>query len=476
MANDPKRLHLALNAALNQQSILSSNFRQQFMRHAGSDNKRDCAWQEYGWKENLCFDDFYKLYDRQGVAFGVVNLLNGKCFETNPWVIQGDENDEKEAETAWEKSVRLFAKKSKLWKAFKAADEYRLVGNYAAIILQIADGKKWTDPVSGNRLVIKQLIPAWEGQLTPTDIDTDPNSPEYGEPMAWQYAEGDVQQSDDAAVAPRNLKIHRDRIMILGDWRAGRSFLKAAYNSFVNLEKIEGGSGESYLKNAGRQMVINYDKEVNLAQIARDYKLDGVAELQELFNEQARDLNNGGDRLMVTQGASTQMLVSNVPDPQPHYSISIQTIAAATETPAKVITGMQTGERASTEDLKQYNKRCQGRRVNDLSDDIDQVIEHLIRVRLIEPAPNGEFTVMWDDLTESTFAEKLDFADKMATINQKSAGNGDMPVFASTEIREAAGFENDADSDKAREDDMPDVDPEPIEPAAPAIPVSGAAA
>lgn len=475
MADDPIRLRLAVNAALNQQSIFSSNFRAMFAAGQGADDKRKFAWQEYGWKQNLCFDDFYNLYDRQGVAYGVVNLLNDKCFETNPWVIQGDADDEKKAETPWEKEFRLFAKTTKLWRAFKDADQYRLVGRYAAIILQIADGGRWDQAVKGARPIIRSLIPAWEGQLTPGEIDSDENSPTYGDPKNWQYKEDGVKTNDgDAILAPRNLTIHPDRIMIIGDWRSGRSFLKAGYNDFVNLEKIAGGSGESFLKNAGRQMAVNYDKEVNLAQIARDYKLSGVAELQELFNEQARDLNNGGDRLMITQGANTQMLVSNVPDPTPHYDVSIQSIAASTGgIPAKVIVGMQTGERASTEDLKQFNKRGQGRRVHTLTDDGTQIVDHLLRIGVVKPVPQGEFTFMWDDLAESTFAEKLTFADQMATINQKNAGSGDKPVFTGDEMREAAGYENDTASDRAREEEFPDEDPEPIEPAA--VPVAGGA-
>lgn len=463
-----QRLRMACNSALNQNAILNSNFRMAMMHGMGADDKRKCAWQEYGWKEDLCFDDFFNLYERQGIAHGVVDLLNEKCFETNPWVIQGDEFDEKRPETPWEKNVRLFAKKSKLWKAFKLADSYRLVGRYAGIILQIADGGAWNTPVTKSRPIIKKLFCAWEGQLTPSEIDTDENSATYGEPTYWAYKESAVVQSGtDKPVAPRSLNIHPDRIIILGDWRSGSSFLKAGYNAFVNLEKIEGGSGESFLKNAGRQMNVNYDKEVNLTQIARDYGLKDVADLKSLFDEEARNLNNGGDRLMITQGAQVTPLVSTVPDPAPHYDISMQTISASVRIPSKVIVGMQTGERASTEDSKQFNKRGQGRRTADLTDDGDQIIDHLIRIKVLDPAPDGEFTTMWDDLTEASQEEKLDNAVKMTTINKDNAGNGDKPVFASSEIREAAGYDNDRDSDKAREDDvLPEVEPVAVPPVA----------
>lgn len=428
----------------------------------GSDDKRKSAWREYGYKDNLCFEDFYNLYEREGVAHGVVDLLNGKCFETNPWVVQGDEFDEKKPETPWEKEFRLLAKKAKLWKAFKTADRNRLVGRFSGIILQLADGKKWTDPAKGDtKRVIKTLIPAWEGQLKPLEVDTDENSVTYGEPKYWQYTENAVQPKAASGETPpptRVLKIHPDRIIILGDWRSGSSFLKAPYNAFVNLEKITGGSGESYLKNASRQIGINFDKETKPEDLVRANGLKNAGELQGLIDDQAKDLNTGIDASLVTWGATVTPLVAVVPDPTPHYSVNIQTIAAATGEPAKIISGMQTGERASVEDLKQFNKLGQGRRINDLSDDGEQIVAHLVRIGAVSD-PQGETTFMWDDLTEASQSEKLDSAAKMATINKDSVGNGDKPVFASGELRETAGWDNDADSDKAREDDMPDEEP-----------------
>lgn len=451
----------------------------------GSDDKRKSAWREYGYKDNLVFEDFYNLYEREGVAHGVVDLLNGKCFETNPWVIEGDEFDEKRPETPWEKEFRQFAKRAKLWKAFKTADKYRMVGRFSGIIVQLADGGKWDQPVKGTgKRVIKALIPAWEGQLKASEVDTNANSPTYGEPKFWAYTENAVQpETDPGQTAPptRSLTIHPDRIIILGDWRSGSSFLKAPYNAFVNLEKITGGSGESYLKNASRQIGINFDKDTKPDDLVRANGLKDASQLQALIDDQAKDLNTGIDASLVTWGATVTPLVAIVPDPTPHYSVNIQTIAAATGLPAKVISGMQTGERASVEDLKQFNKLGQGRRVNELSDDGEQLVAHLIRIGAVAP-PAGETTFMWDGLTEASQGEKLANAVLMAEVNQKSAGNGDLPVFASTELREAAGYENDAESEKAREDDLPDeepadlptIDPATGEPVAAALPAVSA--
>src|SRR5690606_15925641 len=301
--DDEKRMQLAVNAAVNQASILSSNFRM-FNERRGADLKRPQAWCTYGWPDNVTFTDFYNLYERQGVAYGVVHRLNEKCFETDPWVIQGDEYDESKPETDWEKAFRLLAKRAKFWRSVREADVYRLVGRYSALLLQIEDGKAWDQPVTG-RQRIRQMIPAWEGQLTPGNFVTDTNSLEYGEPGIWQFQEGKFGEAQE----PRTLDIHPDRIVILGNWRNGQSFLKAAYNSFVNLEKIEGGSGESYFKNAARQPHINYDKDTQLSEIARNYGVS-MAGLQDKLNEGIDKLNRGGDAALITQCATVDMLVA----------------------------------------------------------------------------------------------------------------------------------------------------------------------
>lgn len=456
--NDPQRQKLAVNAALNQAAIFNSNFRQSF-GNQGADTKRPCAWREYGWPDHVGFKDFYNLYDRQGVAYGVVNRLTDKCFETNPWVIEGDEFDESKKETPWDKEFKAFAKRSQLWQAFHEADRRRLVGRYSGMILQIKDGGAWDQPVTLARPVIKKIIPAWEGQLEPVDLITDQNDENYGEPTFWQYKEGEVKSSGDTSIAPRNLKIHPDRIIIIGDWREGRSYLKAAYNSFVNLEKIEGGSGEGFLKNASNRMGVNFDAAANLQQIATQYGLKDVASLHQAFNDAAADLNNGIDRLLITQGATVQQLVSQVPDPTAHYGISIQTISASTGQAAKIISGMQSGERASTEDLKDFNKLGQGRRTGQLSTDARVVVEHVQRIKMVSLVPGQDYEIMWDDLTESSQGEKLGFADTMATVNQKSAGGGDVPPFTNAEIREAAGYEGTPDVTIPKLKPLADVEP-----------------
>lgn len=440
-------LTLAVNEALaDYQNILSQNFRNVVAGAGpGSDTKRPFAWREYGWPTDPTAEDFYALYDRQGVAYGVTHLLTDKCWETDPWVIEGSEDDNKSPTTGWEKAARLFFKRSRFWESYREADSMRLVSGWSALILQLADGKKFSDPVTGTPRLVK-CIPAWRTQLVPNDPIVDETNPQYGEPSNWTFKESGVTN-------PRNLTIHPDRIVILGDWRNGRSALRSCYNDFVNLEKITGGSGESFLKNAARQIAVSYDKDVNLSDIARSHGV-GLDKLKEQFDLQARKLNRGIDSMIVTQGGTANALVATVPDPTPHYSVSMQNIAAAWRVPLKSIVGMQTGERASTEDANALAARAQGRRTNELSADAEQAVNHLIRIKLLAPMAL-EFTIMWDNLNEPTKAERLALADSMATTNQKNAGQGEGPVWGVNEMREVAGYE--ALTDPLP---LPDVEPE----------------
>ncbi|MCP6524873.1 DUF1073 domain-containing protein, partial [Klebsiella pneumoniae] len=90
---------------------------------------------------------------------------------------------------------------------------------------------------------------------TVSEWDTGLNSKTYGQPKMWQYAERLPNGSS------RRVNIHPDRVFILGDYSDDAiGFLEPAYNAFVSLEKVEGGSGESFLKNAARQLNVNFEK------------------------------------------------------------------------------------------------------------------------------------------------------------------------------------------------------------------------
>ncbi|ANI14471.1 DUF1073 domain-containing protein [Pseudomonas citronellolis] len=423
-------LQLAVNHALNDLQIARARMG---LLNAGMgiDNKRPQAWCEYGFPQDLTFHDFYALYRRGGVAHGAVGKVIGLCWRTNPWIIEGDDQDGAKVETAWEATLKPLMARGKFWKAFAEADTRRLVGRFSGLLLQVRDGNNWDQPVTKGKALVK-MIPAWAGALKPIIFDDKQTSETYGEPTMWQYTEA----SRDGR-AGRQMKVHPDRVFILGDWTSEAiGFLEPAYNAFVSLEKVEGGSGESFLKNAARQIHMDFKETVDLNNIASMYGVT-IDQLNQRFNEAARQLNRGNDVLLPTQGATATQLVSAVSDPGPTYNVNLQTAAAALDIPTKILVGMQTGERASSEDQKYFNARCQARR-NELTFEINDLVAHLMRIGVIEL--KAEYTAMWDDLTTATQGERLADAKIMSEINQTAMATGET-VFTADEIREQAGFD-----------------------------------
>ncbi|HBW3023156.1 TPA: DUF1073 domain-containing protein [Klebsiella aerogenes] len=424
------KLTLAVNHALNDTRMARARMGM-LAPTMGLDNKRHSAWCEYGFPEQVTYENLYALYRRGGIAHGAVEKLVGKCWQTNPEIIEGDDADESKDETAWEKNTKkVFTKR--LWRAFAEADRRRQVGRYAGILLHINDSRTWDQPVFRGKSLKKVTI-AWAGSLTVSEWVTDQKSADYGQPKQWKY----VESLPNGGTNQRF--VHPDRVFILGDYSNDAiGFLEPGYNACVSLEKVEGGSGESFLKNAARQLNVNFEKEIDFNNLASLYGVS-IDELQDKFNEVAGEMNRGNDVLMTTQGATVAPLVTAVADPSATYNVNLQTFAASVDIPVKVLVGMQTGERASTEDQKYFNARCQSRR-GDLSFEIEDFSDKLIELKIIDAV--SEKTVIWDDLNEQTGTEKLANAKTMAEINQTFQGSGENPAFSREEIRTAAGYEN----------------------------------
>lgn len=431
--NAPDKMALAVNKAMDNYRVAAMRAAAMNPHGMGLDAKRSRAWCEYGFPNDITFQMLYNLYSRGGIAYGGLNKLKNGCWITNPEVIEGDQDDENKTETTWEKKTKKTLN-ARFWRGFAEADLYRMVGRFSGLLLHIADNEDWKKPVKGTSRAITKVTPVWASSLKPMEIITDTADENYGQPKYWQYTE------NDTGTAKRVVEIHPDRIFIMGDWQEGAiGMLEPAYNAFVSLEKVEGGSGESFLKNASRQVSVSFDKDINFADIAAVYNVS-VDDLQEKFNEAAREINRGNDQMLITQGAQVTSLSQAVSDPVPTYTVNLQTAGCALDIPSKILVGMQTGERASTEDQKYMNHRCQARRM-DLSFDVEDVVNQLMKIKVIEL--KEEISVIWDDLSEQAPEDKLSSAEKMTNINDKAITAAMEPVFTRKEIRVAAGYEPD---------------------------------
>lgn len=404
----------------------------------GIDQKRPRAWEEYGFPEEVTFDMLYNAYKRVDVAHGAVERLVEKCWQSSPWVIQGDESKNMTALTPTEAAWGKLFKNLSLWRVMQEADRRRLVGRYSGVILYWADSKGWEQPVTGTPKLAK-IEAVWQDQLTPETWHEDVDDPEtYGTPKTYTFKE--------AAFGGRPTEsrtIHADRVFILGDMSPrSPAFLEPGYNQLVTLEKITGGSGESILKAAAQNVVLEYDKDVDLAAIAEAQGMT-MADLQDFLDGRARDWGQGIDKMMALQGGKAVNLQPAAIDPRGAFDTAVSAFAASVRIPTKIIIGNQQGERASTEDQKDFNARGQGRRESQLSNDILAFLRHVERFGFIKLGE--EVTVMWDDLTRPTLGERLADAKLMAETAQIGMSTG-APYYTDEEIREVAGYDGSANA------------------------------
>ena len=401
---------------------------------SGLDAKRPRAWCEYGYASDLSFENYFMVYDRDGLGNAAINIIANKCWQDHPWLIEGAPDRESAELTANEARIDRAFSQAKVWQAFKEADIYAMVGGWSAIIIRIADSNELDQPtVRPSIEALTELVPVWANQLTAV----------YDSNQVLQHYVYAEPQTD---ISPaRNVNVHPDRVVIVGDPSRSRPLLKAGFNALVTLEKVLGGAGESFLKNASRQLNVNYDSDVDLEDIARANG-GSVAELHENLSGHVRDINSGVDLLMMTQGASVNPMTVAVSDPMPSYNAALQVFAASVKIPVKVLVGNITGERASTEDIKQLNDRCQSRRVSEVTAHIEKFVAKLKAIGMLSA---GQYSVMWNDLRESTDAERAEHVDKLASIIEKIARadqsqmmTGSDPVLTVAELRSALGYDN----------------------------------
>jgi hypothetical protein len=282
--------------------------------------------------------------------------------------------------------------------------------------------------------------------MRPSEWDNDETSENYGQPKMWEYQESYVDSLDTDGKPERSVKIHPDRVIVLaegamdGSIYSGIPLLRAGFNSLIDMAKISGSSAEGFLKNASRQLNVNYTKDSVSAQSLAQQMGVAVDDLADLLNDDIAALNNGIDAAMFTMGADVQVLSVTPADPEPSWTVAANQFAASIQLPFTIVFGQQTGRLASDEDKTDTANRAMQRRAGFLDWLIASIIERLTKFGIVSPAPS-EIEVEWDDLLAPTDDEKVTLASKLADINYKCTQAGEITAFSVDELRRAAGYE-----------------------------------
>jgi hypothetical protein len=406
-----------------------------FGNRTGHSHKKD-----FKWPDVVTFDMVLDMYNRNGLAEAAIERTVLKTWSTTPR-FQEDTDPE---ETPNEKLVRDHLASIRFWQRVTEADRRSMVGGYAGVILRVADGKTWEEPLRANNGGVEalvEIIPAWRSQLTVETWDTDQRSDTYGQPLMFYFREIEVPQDnvpESSNPKYRQVKIHPDRVVIFskdGTVEA-RSSLAAGYNALMDCEKISGAGGEGFWKIAKASPYIEIDKDVSLDELAKGMGVKSD-EVLEKMNDQLDDYQKGFDQMMLLHGLKATNPQIILPSPEHFFGTSLQIFAASFLIPVKILVGSQTGERASQEDGKEWVAVCTARRDDSVIPVIQEVLTRLMTFGLL---PSGGWFIDWEALSANGAEQRSNRAQSMADVNFKSGQYGDIIVFTDDEIREVAGF------------------------------------
>jgi len=424
------------------------------------DTKRPTAWTQYGYPDQITFDRLLTAYKRGGAGKGAVHRLLSGCWQRLPRIKQAKaDSDGKKTgakdDTPWEKAVAKLMKDIGGWAKLRDFDRRNMVGRYAALIYRVGDGKALREPLETSKRLV-DIVPLYEDQIKVTAWNSDEQSEQYGQPTMYQYRTRPIQGTDTQGRPEAWIDVHPSRVQILAEGSVGDMFdgvplLEAGYNHLIDLEKISGGSAESYLKNSSRTVVFSYEPEADINAITTD--ANGTKKtVRQVHEEQTRSLNRNIDSSIVMQGGKAETLQTQTSDPGPSFEVAGNLFAASVQIPFTILFGQQTGRLASDEDKSDMIARCKSRQDNELTPMLEQLIRRMQAIGVIEP---GEFEVEWPDMAAPTDDQKADRLVKLASAS-KTAFDGGItePLFDANELREVVGFDPRADDGMPTEEDI----------------------
>ena len=402
----------------------------------GLDGKRPTAWDQYGWPQQVTFDQLMLAYERTGAGAGAVHRLLDKCWQAVPRIKRPDGD----GVTPWEAKATADLNAINAWAKLRDMDRRNMVGCFAAVVYRVRDGKKLSEPME-KAAGLADLVPLFESQIKVTAWHEDQTAENYGQPRMFQIRTKPPGNMDTMARPEAWVDVHPSRVQILAEGSVGDMFdgvplLRAGFNALVDLEKIQGGSAESFLKNSARTLTFEYEPGASVQAIQQ---ADGSSKtVRQIHEEQTRALNSNQDSSIVLQGGKASTLQTTISDPTGAWQVAANVFAASVRIPFTILFGQQTGRLASDEDKADFIARAKARQANELTPMIAQFITRMQAAGIIE---SGPFVVEWPDIAAPTDADRVDRAGKMTAANQQAFQAGQGAIFTEDEIRKAAGYE-----------------------------------
>lgn len=393
----------------------------------GSDKLHN-VYNDFGYPEQLSFDNFWNMYRRFGVAKAVIETPVELSWVHAPEIKSENEN--------FLNLLGELIEKIELWERLKGLDKRQRVGRYGGLYLRTKDGKLPNLPVgslSGIESIVS-ITPLYEGQIKVLETDSDPMSENFDMPTMYQYVGSGTGNRNERSSS--SFSIHPSRLIVAAEGADdggiyGIPSLECVFNDLMDLRKITGAGGEGFYQNTRMAPVFTANDDFS----SDDSGDESLSEAIDDFLAQHR-------KRLVLRGIKAEYPNIQLSAPEEFYQATINNIAAGSGIPAAFLIGQQTGRLASDKDSRHLMTLVQSRRESFLSVVIKNTIDWFIDHNVL---PMAEYTIDWGDLLTMSDGEKIEVVQTMAAINEKQSRSGGLPVFSVEEMRERVGLNPDVE-------------------------------
>jgi hypothetical protein len=267
-----------------------------------------------------------------------------------------------------------------------------------------------------------------------------PDSERWGEPLYYLIDlddENDADTADDAGVKTsdlptpgeaaargeggtdttfgmgedRSVWVHYSRVIhfadgLLDDEVRSRPRQEPVFNPLTDIEKVLGAAAEAAYRGVDYGVHANVDPEYELE--------DGGAALE----NNLRDWYHGLQPWVQTQGVDLETLGGEAPDPSKVIDPYIEAISAEKKIPQSVLKGNETGERATSQDLKNWYGDIAGRQNGYGAHLLRELFDRCINYGVLPSTPAG-YTVEFPPLAEESEKETAEVENKRADTVKK---------------------------------------------------------
>jgi uncharacterized protein len=368
--------------------------------------KRD-YYETLGYDYYLTAEKYHARYERQDIASRIVSAYPDETWRLEPCVYE----DETKNDTAFEEAWKTLVKKLRVFHHMHRADILACLGRFSVLFLGFNDVSNIAgleQPVSrrGAR-VINYLSSYGERHVEIVELDSNILSPRFGLPLIYEI------DFDRAGSGARDVKrtqtsvgkkrVHWERLIhiaddVVEDDIYGIPKLRPVYNLLDDLLKVVGGGGETFWRNARKDLIVEVNSDARLSE-------SDLTAIREKTEEYVHDLN----RVLGLEGATTKALPVEVASPEGHFNIIMQLISGTTGIPARILLGSERGELASSQDAVNWAQQVMTRQASYAEPMVLRAfIDRLISTGvLVTPKKNADgYSVEWEPLLTENESEK----------------------------------------------------------------------